>query len=114
PSFLLAIAPGDRAVGLAYVDVSTGEFRMTEVEDADALFDETARIEPREVLVARGPDPAWLEGWARRFPRPVVQRVDLDSFDRAGAVALLERRFGGTAAYAGDHPEAVRAPGAVL
>ena len=40
-------------IGLAYLDVSTGEFWMTEFQGAQAevqLMDELARLEPREVL----------------------------------------------------------------
>ena len=51
-NYLLALAPGREAAGLAWVDVSTGAFELTEVA-FDALADELARIEPAEVLVSR-------------------------------------------------------------
>src|SRR6185436_10502776 len=51
-NYLLAAWPGRDTVGLAWVDVSTGEFELAEVS-LDALSDEIARIEPAEVLVAR-------------------------------------------------------------
>ncbi len=51
-NYLLAALPGREAIGLAWVDVSTGEFRLADVT-IDALADELARIEPAEVLVAR-------------------------------------------------------------
>jgi len=51
-NYLLAAAPAKDVVGLAWVDVSTGEFRLADVA-ADALADELARIEPAEILVAR-------------------------------------------------------------
>jgi DNA mismatch repair protein MutS len=51
-NYLLAALPGRDAVGLAWVDVSTGEFRVADVT-SEALADELARIEPAEVLVAR-------------------------------------------------------------
>ena len=46
-------AKGQSVIGLACVDVSTGEFWMTEFQGAQAeiqLMDELARLEPREVL----------------------------------------------------------------
>jgi DNA mismatch repair protein MutS len=51
-NYLLAVLPGRDVVGLAWVDVSTGEFAVADVAPA-ALADELARIEPAEVLVAR-------------------------------------------------------------
>jgi len=46
-------AKGQSVIGLACVDVSTGEFWMTEFQGAQAeiqLMDELARLEPRELL----------------------------------------------------------------
>jgi DNA mismatch repair protein MutS len=40
------------AWALAYLDVTTGEFRVTELATAAALADELARVAPREVLAA--------------------------------------------------------------
>ena len=37
--------------GVAFADVSTGEFRLTEVDGLDGLTDELARTSPRQVLV---------------------------------------------------------------
>ncbi|MBP9088266.1 MAG: DNA mismatch repair protein MutS [Kofleriaceae bacterium] len=47
---LLPMPSGD-AVALAYLDVSTGEFRATEVSQVD-LLDELTRVAPREILCA--------------------------------------------------------------
>lgn len=41
----------DGACGIASLDVSTGEFRVTEVERREELVSELNRIEPQEVLV---------------------------------------------------------------
>ncbi len=38
--------------GLAYLDVTTGEFRATELASATAAADELARVAPREVVIA--------------------------------------------------------------
>ena len=43
---------GADAFGLAWIDISTGEFRVA-TSDAARLAADLARIEPREVLVAR-------------------------------------------------------------
>src|SRR5215831_12109606 len=55
PHFLAAVAPatGDRGggrFGLALLDVTTGDFRATEVGSLEALTAELARVEPREIV----------------------------------------------------------------
>ncbi|MFM7181983.1 MAG: DNA mismatch repair protein MutS [Verrucomicrobiales bacterium] len=51
PNYLAAIAKSGRILGLAYADMTTGEFRAAEFTDEQALLDELARIEPAETLV---------------------------------------------------------------
>lgn len=81
-NYLLALAPepdrsgeGWAAVGLAYADISTGEFAATQFDGDDPALDvleELARLEPREVLLPaswaeRGvtlPPGAHLTPWA--------------------------------------------------
>jgi DNA mismatch repair protein MutS len=38
--------------GFAYADLSTGEFRLTQLQDRQALLDELARVSPPELLVS--------------------------------------------------------------
>src|SRR5215467_15552652 len=52
-NFLAALARASGAVGLAALDLSTGEFRATEFRGADAerrILDELQQLRPREVL----------------------------------------------------------------
>src|SRR5438445_12157640 len=52
----LARAPSGNPVGLAYADITTGEFSVTEFSGADAdekLRDELDRIKAREILLPR-------------------------------------------------------------
>jgi DNA mismatch repair protein MutS len=113
-------SPGP-SVGLAYVDLSTGEFRATEFcgEKAESrLRDEIEILRPREILLAR---PATL------FPESpsaslggsdaVETRLDDWIFDPGYAVRQLEQRFH-VAALDGfglaDHPLATAAAGAIV
>src|SRR2546430_17575314 len=52
PNYLAAIAPGSSGAGLAWLDLSTAEFRVLELRApwADAARDELLRIQPREIL----------------------------------------------------------------
>ena len=45
-------APAPGPYGFAFVDLTTGDFRVTELADDAALADELARVQPAEVLVA--------------------------------------------------------------
>jgi len=51
PNYLAAVCERKGAFGLAYADLSTGEFRLTEIESLGSLLDELARVSPAEILV---------------------------------------------------------------
>jgi DNA mismatch repair protein MutS len=52
-NFFAAIHPDPkRGYGFAYMDVMTGEFRLSELENERELTDELARVKPAEVLVS--------------------------------------------------------------
>ena len=51
-NYLGAIHAGEGTFGFAYADLSTGEFRLTEVGSSSALLDELARVSPSELLVS--------------------------------------------------------------
>jgi DNA mismatch repair protein MutS len=52
-NFLAAIYQGGKAgFGFAFIDVTTGELRLTELADEKELADELARVQPSEVLVS--------------------------------------------------------------
>lgn len=52
-NFLAAVHPGEKGShGFAFLDLTTGDFRVTEVADEQALADEFARVQPSEVIAA--------------------------------------------------------------
>src|SRR4029077_1525546 len=84
-------------IGLAYVDLSTGEFRATEFrgEKAEArLRDELGILRPREILLPKPATlfpvkaPAELDGLGA-----VETRLDDWIFERNHATRLLEEQF---------------------
>jgi len=121
PAFLMSVAPaargnGDRAVGVALLDVSTGEFTTAEYQGRDglqALADEIAVIRPREVVMAAGEEPVAavtaagvpitsIDAWA--FDPESARRTLLDQLRVAGLEGFgLDRR-----------PAAVTAAGALV
>ncbi|MBU4484918.1 DNA mismatch repair protein MutS, partial [bacterium] len=52
-NFLAAISKKDSQYGLAYIDISTGDFKTTEFDSLAALNSELVKIEAKEVLVPR-------------------------------------------------------------
>ena len=53
-NYLMSILKIENKLGIAYIDITTGEFKVTEVEKDDdfvKLFNELNKIEPKEVLV---------------------------------------------------------------
>ena len=85
---LLAIAPGQRLVGIAWLSLASGEFRVLETP-ADNLPSELERLSPAEILLPEGGDrllPPGLEVPVRRLPAW--------TFDRDSAVRNLSKQFG--------------------
>ncbi len=53
-NYLGAVYIDDNVFGFAYADLTTGEFRLTQVEDRQSLLDELARVSPSELLISAG------------------------------------------------------------
>ena len=99
-NFLAAVSVGTTAkhqpvIGLAMLEVSTGEFVVTEFQGDQAssqVLDELAGLEPREILFSPSPDrgnQSWLDQIrnARLCERPAA------SFDQQRAARLLQDQF---------------------
>jgi DNA mismatch repair protein MutS len=100
------------AWGLAYLDVTTGEYHATQLPSIEALCDELARVQPREVLAAAGDladDGAAAPARLRcRVPWTAVELPALaDAHDALDAAVAPGNDLAGMAA-------AVRAAAAVL
>jgi DNA mismatch repair protein MutS len=51
-NYLGAIYADAHSFGLAYADLSTGEFRIIQLQDRQSLLDEIARVSPSELLIS--------------------------------------------------------------
>lgn len=51
-NYLGAVYVNDGVFGFAYADLTTGEFRLTQLSDRQSLLDQLARVGPAEVLVS--------------------------------------------------------------
>ncbi len=105
-NFLASVVQDGGRMGLAFVDVSTGEFLTTEIA-AERLTSELAKFRPAECVA---PFPINWEGSS-------LQILDEAAFSEESTSAALESRFGpgwGERLRLADKPLAARACGAIL
>ncbi len=105
---------GTPCVGLAWVELSTGQFFATSIP-ASQLGDEIGRIQPAECLVAEN-DPARPEAHDDQM---VITRRPGWAFGMDEATQTLTRHFQtrgleGFGFHPTDEPEAIRAAGAII
>jgi len=86
-NYLAAVAADSGKAGLAYVDVSTGEFRATEMPVADVAAAIEA-LNASEVLLAAGDDV-----WAPAGTSPLRTEVEAWTFDADQADRTLREHF---------------------
>ena len=91
-NYILALNGRSERVGLAYLDISTGIFRLTETTDVQRALEEARRIDPREILLPDDNVPASLrEAVARSFAERTVSCQESRYFDPArGREELLK------------------------
>jgi len=125
-NFLAAVARGAGSIGMAYLDLSTGEFRATEFAGPSAeekLHDELELLGPRELLLPRQPDlfapltPAHSNGTENAAQQAAETRLEEWIFRCSYGQRLLSEHFG-VAGLEGfglaTHPQAICAAGALL
>jgi DNA mismatch repair protein MutS len=108
PNYVAAVAGESRdGFGLAFIDVTTGDFRATEAATTEGLLDELARVDPRELLLPRGQgDLASL--LRRAYPRLAQTPISID--DEPEPLSALADGLGSGL----DRDALVRAPQASL
>ena len=118
-NFLTALLPNRNGYALASLDISTGSFQVTELEDVDQLLTELARLGARECLIPARQAAAWARDGGRPEPRNPLLWTELEDyrFSVEAAEELLKKHFNVlTLDGMGlrDRPCAVGAAGAVL
>jgi DNA mismatch repair protein MutS len=110
PNWVAALVPSDVAgapVGLAWLDVSTGERWAMSLPSLEAALTELERLEPKELVLAPGADPTLAPAARGRVPRLVVS-------DRAlPAAAAAEPAHLAAAALAADYAQSLQRGGAL-
>lgn len=83
--YIAALAVVSSSYGLAHVDLSTGEFRVTELSDWEEIMDELGRISPAELLVLQK-DGILRHNGLEEFR---VEGLDRDYYDPSKAADLV-------------------------
>ncbi|WP_422126804.1 DNA mismatch repair protein MutS [Thioalkalivibrio sulfidiphilus] len=86
-NLLVAVCGRENRFGIAALDVSTGRFRVLEVEGVEALAGELERLNPAELLLPEGQP---LPG----TKRPGTRQRAVWHFEAEAARTLLTRHFG--------------------
>ncbi len=82
----------EQQFGLAYLDISTAEFRLVELDSEESLTDELLRVSPKEVLLPQDED----HSWTARIPGHLdltVTSLSGDDFEKTRAEERLIRHF---------------------
>ncbi len=126
-NYLLALLPADSKLdggwdqaGLAYVDITTGEFAATQIASSPngleapvAVLEELARLRPREVLLPK----EWAERGVTLPNGANLTPLPSHRFDLRAARTILFEHFNVTTLDGfglGDKPLAARAAAAIL
>lgn len=111
-NYLAALTHTTQESALAYVDISSGEFYVTPVEDDEGLQAELARIQPAELLMDEQHDTQNYQAYS-----PSVQKRPPWEFNQDTSQQLLTQHFK-TQDLAGfglqDHPAGIIAAGCLL
>jgi DNA mismatch repair protein MutS len=118
-SYLMSIAKSEHSYGLAFVDISTGEFVVTQMDGADSeskVLTEFSQRSPKEILHQSGFDNAHLMTEFKQTGATLTQLEDL-AFIKEASESLLKRHFKLQSVAGlgfGDKSLAISSAGAVL
>lgn len=94
-NYLLAVLEDNEEVGLAAIDISTGDFSATQIGgtlDSETVMNEIGRISPSEVLLPNSQSKSDVRTRLSELGIHVTLRNDLD-FSKSNAESLLKEQF---------------------
>jgi DNA mismatch repair ATPase MutS len=109
-NYLTAVTRDDDHYGLAYADITTGEFAVTVLNGRRALSEELARLHPAELLVPEndvslydvGHNVSHLPGW--RFEEGAARQLLLRHFGVSTLAGVWHRGQTAGCAHGRRHP----------
>ena len=109
-NFLASINETDDGLGLAIMDISTGEFSTAQFRDRETLESEMARYSPAEVIIPEGNEN--IANWMMALGVNTTPRK-ADAWMYPAAKKILEERFGSVEELK-TYPMAVTVAGSIL
>ncbi len=113
-NFLAGFSIRDNTIGLAFIDVSTGEFRVAESGNKEFFLNEIAGLDFKEIVVEENLKESTF---LKAFPGCVANYFPSDYFVHDAAVVILKKYFPESVLNGIDvegHPAMAEAAGAVL
>jgi DNA mismatch repair protein MutS len=93
-NFIAAAAFVNNTAGLACVDISTGDFKVTETKNLKLLLDEIHRINPQEILVSEDENIFELKEIKSEFKSKYITELPSSYFDRKMCTDKILDQFG--------------------
>jgi DNA mismatch repair protein MutS len=117
-NYLACLAVHKNTLGLSFLDISTGEFQISEFTDRDFFFVAVAGLDFKELILPRDfPDKVLLKRLEIQMPELRINYPDDDCFQIASAEAVLDQTFSADVLMASrikEYPAALIASGAIL
>lgn len=117
-NYLACLCAGKNTLGLAFLDISTGEFQVSEFNDREFFFTAIAGLDFKELLLPRDfPDKILLKTLGMQMPELRINTLDDEYFQTANAEAILDQNFSAEAltnSRIKEFPPLLKAAGAIL
>jgi len=117
-NFLMSLALGGDGFGLSFLDLSTGEFKLCQVDSFDIVLEEAMRNEPKEILIPEGfKKTRWHNRLRDTFKTALFNYLSDSAYGLEQAETLLISQLGEGASEKLLHngiPRAISAAGAIL
>ena len=116
-NYLAAIASAKDRFGLAFIDISTGDFRVCVSDEKDLLLHNLLTLDAKEILIDKDFKGNLLKAFASFTGTCLINRLPSEYFDSEKGLALLRSHFPEAALHDSDictHPIVAAAAGAVL
>jgi DNA mismatch repair protein MutS len=116
-NFLAALSCVDQTLGLAFLDISTGEFRVTESADREFFLAEIGCLDFREMILEDAKGKSMFKPYLQALTDCRINYFSADYFDYDAAISRLKEYFPEDQLGLTDimhHPAAAAAAGAVL
>ncbi|MBN1363469.1 MAG: DNA mismatch repair protein MutS [Syntrophaceae bacterium] len=117
-NYLACLCTGKNTLGLAFLDISTGEFQIGEFTDRDFFFIAIAGLDFKELILPRDfPDKILLKTLETQMPDLRINYSEKDCFESRQAENFLDQNFSLEVlddSRIKEHPAVMKAAGAIL